>query len=98
MFGGFNRAKLLSTLYYKLKVLARKAPFSQYSFDSAAIQAVFRGERPTLPSECPADIVELVTQCWDASPDKRPSFPDILVRIEAFKVCLFNHAQLLIRY
>eukprot|EP01102_Stenamoeba_stenopodia_P010653 TRINITY_DN3236_c0_g1_i1.p1 TRINITY_DN3236_c0_g1~~TRINITY_DN3236_c0_g1_i1.p1 ORF type:complete len:425 (-),score=83.95 TRINITY_DN3236_c0_g1_i1:92-1366(-) len=67
------------------EVMTRKSPFSNYSFDSAAIQAVFRGERPTLPDECPAEVSELIHQCWDAAADKRPAFVDILPRVQTLK-------------
>jgi len=33
--------------------------------------------RPSLPPDCPPAVAELISQCWDQSPAKRPSFSDI---------------------
>lgn len=33
----------------------------------------FKGDRPPLIEGCPKPIEELMTNCWDPSPEKRPS-------------------------
>ena len=38
---------------------------------------VRRGYRLQRPAACPADIYQLMTNCWDHQPEKRPSFKKI---------------------
>ena len=38
--------------------------------------------RPTIPDEVPQDIAELIKCCWDADPEKRPTFLDIINYID----------------
>jgi len=55
--------------------------------DMAPIQIAFKvcieKIRPVIPSHCPAHLSTLISDCWHDSPDSRPSFKDILERIEA---------------
>jgi hypothetical protein len=37
----------------------------------------------TMPSDCPKELKELVDECLDADPDKRPESHDILARLQA---------------
>ncbi|CAJ0929565.1 unnamed protein product, partial [Mesorhabditis belari] len=41
------------------------------------------GYRPQVPEKCPEKIVELMAECWQMSPDDRPSFTDL-------RAALFN--------
>eukprot|EP01026_Neomeris_dumetosa_P000547 TRINITY_DN1013_c0_g1_i11.p1 TRINITY_DN1013_c0_g1~~TRINITY_DN1013_c0_g1_i11.p1 ORF type:complete len:578 (+),score=62.36 TRINITY_DN1013_c0_g1_i11:124-1857(+) len=38
---------------------------------------VMQGERPPIPDECPDDIRDMMTQCWDSDPSIRPNASDI---------------------
>ena len=40
--------------------------------------------RPTMPDEVPQEIAELIKCCWDADPDKRPTFLDIINYIDEY--------------
>ena len=40
--------------------------------------------RPTIPDEVPQEIAELIKCCWDADPEKRPSFIDIINYIDEY--------------
>ena len=40
--------------------------------------------RPTIPDNVPQEIVELIKCCWDADPEKRPSFLDIINYIDEY--------------
>ena len=40
--------------------------------------------RPTIPDEVPQDIAELIKCCWDADPEKRPTFLDIINYIDEY--------------
>jgi len=37
-----------------------------------------KGLRPTVPKGCPRKMAKLMTMCWDANPDNRPTFAEIL--------------------
>lgn len=39
--------------------------------------------RPTVPPDCPALYSQLMTDCWADDPSKRPSFAEVLHRLEA---------------
>ena len=65
------------------------------------IQTSQHNLRPTIPPNCPPMFVELMTKCmfweqaflytdsfyegWDADPDKRPSFQDIIAALQKVK-------------
>jgi serine/threonine protein kinase len=38
--------------------------------------------RPIIPEDCPAKIKSLITKCWDADPKVRPSFSNIVDRLQ----------------
>ena len=40
--------------------------------------------RPTIPSDVPEEIAELMKFCWDADPEKRPTFLEIIKFLEDF--------------
>ena len=40
--------------------------------------------RPKIPDEVPQEISELIKCCWDADPEKRPSFLDIINYIDEY--------------
>jgi serine/threonine protein kinase len=44
-------------------------------------QAVCRGERPPIPSSVGENWRALVTECWEASPERRPTFEEIVMRM-----------------
>ena len=43
---------------------------------------VTNGERPDIPSDCNPFFKELIIQCWQGEPTKRPSFSIILERMK----------------
>ena len=54
------------------EVLTGATPFPQYF--KSDWQKVIDGERPHLPSYVDPRVRELVEQCWDKEPLKRPTF------------------------
>lgn len=47
---------------------------------------VVQGNRPRLPEDLPSDLRELIIQCWDEEPQRRPAFPEICLRLQKLKV------------
>jgi serine/threonine protein kinase len=43
---------------------------------------VVKGTRPPVPQDCPTEVSQLMEKCWDADPNKRPSFKEILRYLE----------------
>ena len=43
---------------------------------------VLKGVRPSIPDSIPACVVEIIKQCWDQNPRKRPNFDKIKSKIK----------------
>ncbi|KAI6204846.1 hypothetical protein M3Y94_00724200 [Aphelenchoides besseyi] len=56
-------------------------PYGDLS-NNEALMAVISGVRPTVPPKCPAEIGELMKDCWKTAPDERPVAEDALVRLK----------------
>ena len=49
----------------------------------SALEAVaMRKLRPPMPIDLPLPINELITSCWHSNPRMRPSFQDVVTRLE----------------
>ncbi|XP_024387112.1 serine/threonine-protein kinase STY13 [Physcomitrium patens] len=57
-------------------------PFQNMSAVQAAFAVVNRGVRPPIPDTCPPNIAEIMSRCWDANPDVRPSFAQVVKMLE----------------
>ena len=40
------------------------------------------GCRPTIPEHMPVDFQKLMVQCWDTDAERRPTFEEILKRLQ----------------
>ncbi|CAG8438921.1 5763_t:CDS:2 [Ambispora leptoticha] len=58
--------------------------FSGVKFDSNLAMSICQGLRPSIPDGTPKEYVELVKQCWDADPKKRPTARQISEQIKNF--------------
>lgn len=45
-----------------------------------------RGHRPRIPPSAPPEWNTLITQCWSSDPSRRPTFVELLERVEAMPV------------
>lgn len=62
-------------------------PYS--GLDAVQITAqVSKGIRPIIPSHCNKAVRNLITDCWDKDPTKRPDFNEILKRFKREKIVL----------
>ncbi|OQR80574.1 serine/threonineprotein kinase [Achlya hypogyna] len=63
------------------EMLSKGVVYPRYTASNKAsslAMAVVRGHRPTIPSSCPAGLRNLIVRCWDAVPEYRPTFREIL--------------------
>ncbi|RRT66840.1 hypothetical protein B296_00016792 [Ensete ventricosum] len=58
-------------------------PFQNMSAVQAAFAVVNKAARPVVPQGCLPALGEIMTRCWDADPDVRPSFYEIVRMLES---------------
>jgi serine/threonine protein kinase len=60
------------------EIITRKQPFASYqNYEIFKKSVISQAIRPSLPADCPSGLAELVKECWDQNPQKRPQFVDI---------------------
>src|SRR6185437_12608599 len=64
-----------------LELVSLKLPFDDWE-ESQISFGVVNGDRPDIPSDCNPFFKELIIQCWQGEPTKRPSFSIILERMK----------------
>ena len=64
------------------EIWCRTLPFNTYSFNYEAADAICRGERPPVPSDCSSCYVDLMKQCWSHNKGQRPDFVFVLGSLE----------------
>jgi len=65
------------------EMLTGKEPFEEHSSYEVFVHAVcVKDERPQLPDDMHTTLKTLLTECWQKTPDKRPSFGQITDRLE----------------
>ncbi|XP_072435310.1 mitogen-activated protein kinase kinase kinase 20-like isoform X2 [Chiloscyllium punctatum] len=64
------------------EMLTREIPFSGLEGLQVAWLVVEKNERLTIPKGCPASFAELLHQCWETDPKKRPNFKQVLGILE----------------
>ncbi|KAG2668112.1 hypothetical protein I3843_15G140200 [Carya illinoinensis] len=57
-------------------------PFQNMTAVQAAFAVVNKGVRPVIPHDCLPILSEIMTRCWDANPDVRPPFTDVVRMLE----------------
>lgn len=58
-----------------------QVPFKEYTEVQLVYIITTIQHTPHIPSHCPIDLADLMRDCW-AKHDKRPSFPDIMQRVQ----------------
>ncbi|KAK1166138.1 mitogen-activated protein kinase kinase kinase 20-like isoform X1 [Acipenser oxyrinchus oxyrinchus] len=72
------------------EMLTREIPFKGLEGLQVAWLVVEKNERLTIPSSCPASFADLMKQCWDSDPKRRPHFKQIMMTLESMS----NDSQL----
>ncbi|KAK4373117.1 hypothetical protein RND71_008501 [Anisodus tanguticus] len=57
-------------------------PFQKMTAVQAAFAVVNKGVRPAIPNDCLPVLGEIMTRCWDANPDNRPPFSQVVRMLE----------------
>ncbi|XP_022149943.1 serine/threonine-protein kinase HT1-like [Momordica charantia] len=57
-------------------------PFQNMTAVQAAFAVVNKGVRPIIPNDCLPVLSDIMTRCWDANPDVRPSFTEVVRMLE----------------
>ncbi|KAF6143842.1 hypothetical protein GIB67_009823 [Kingdonia uniflora] len=57
-------------------------PFQNMTAVQAAFAVVNKGVRPIIPNDCLPVLSEIMTRCWDANPEIRPLFTEVVGMLE----------------
>jgi tRNA A-37 threonylcarbamoyl transferase component Bud32 len=68
------------------EMISREEPFKGMPPFQVIFVVATQGQRPTIPSYCPPEWEQLIEDCWQEDPDKRPTFEEIIQRLEKFVV------------
>lgn len=55
---------------------------------------VMNGTRPRLPKDCPQILFDLLRDCWNTIPSRRPTFVDIYSRLETFRLITLTNKSI----
>ncbi|KAI5069709.1 hypothetical protein GOP47_0016010 [Adiantum capillus-veneris] len=72
------------------ELVTGNVPFQNMTAVQAAFAVVNRGRRPDIPQDCPAPLISIMTRCWDANPDERPSFSEVVQLLEEAQLTIMR--------
>lgn len=78
-----SRADVYSFAVVCFELMTYELPFTNSTAVEAALAVATKDRRPELPAGCDSTIAKLVRECWDASGEMRPSFQEIIERLDA---------------
>jgi len=67
------------------ELIARKLPFEEITKQSELEDHIIEGNRPLVPPYCPPIYKEIMERCWKAAPEERPSFDEVVTKLELSK-------------
>jgi len=66
------------------EMIAKELPFKTLMLDRQIEELILQGDRPEIPSYCPAAFGSLLEQCWSQDPEMRPPFTVIKDQLVTF--------------
>ncbi|KAG0559697.1 hypothetical protein KC19_10G124100 [Ceratodon purpureus] len=70
-------------------LLSLKEPFENMRLGNMYVE-LMNGLKPEVPATCPEKLVALLNDCWDTSPNSRPGFPEICMKLEGIRHTLMR--------
>ncbi|GBC16197.2 kinase-like domain-containing protein [Rhizophagus irregularis DAOM 181602=DAOM 197198] len=67
-----------------------RPPFQKYYHNYELAMNIVNGMRPKIVPETPLEYENLMKQCWDADPLKRPDIDTLLIKIREIKKSLYH--------
>jgi hypothetical protein len=82
------KADVYSFAMLCVEILTGEKPYLDDALTLGKIisSVVDEGRRPKLPWAVPTDLRELIVQCWDEKPERRPDFLQICTRLQMLKL------------
>ncbi|KAL5212264.1 hypothetical protein ABZP36_023111 [Zizania latifolia] len=68
-------------------------PFTNMTAVQAAFAVVNKGARPVIPQDCLPALSHIMTLCWDANPEVRPAFTDIVYMLESAEMEIVSNVR-----
>lgn len=65
------------------EVLSREEPHVDADPIEIGRQIRDQGLTPTIPSDCPVEMANIMKQCWQSSPEQRPTIDQLIKQLEA---------------
>jgi len=77
------------------EILTREEPFSEFSDYDEFVEAVCdHNHRPRIPDDCLNGLKFLIKECWSDNPSSRPSFTEIVKRLDDIVIASIVDDQL----
>ena len=68
-------------------------PFTNMTAVQAAFAVVNKGARPVIPQDCLPSLTHIMTRCWDANPEVRPPFTEIVCMLESAEMEIVSNVR-----
>ncbi len=62
-------------------ILIKNESSDTVAFDDTILTEMRKGERESIPVQCPAEFKKLILDCWQVAPEKRPKIEHIISRL-----------------
>merc|ERR1712137_964058 len=74
------------------ELLTREDPFADHEDYQTFVDAVCNdNERPIIPRWCPDSLRKIITSCWEADPNARPTMAEVILSLDS---CIQDCAEL----
>ncbi|KAL6068396.1 hypothetical protein QOT17_008205 [Balamuthia mandrillaris] len=66
------------------EMITQQVPFADFNTAEIRKQVGWNHKRPVIPLDCPKKFAALIKDCWHKNPKKRPSFQEIVKRLQTY--------------